>query len=226
MRLLTLALAVALTACSTRRPPTEEISEGLPPWMTKGEEVRLAVAWDLVDSGNTLWALDIARQMRSEGFTTPELDLIQGICMRLDGVASEAERLLLVAQRRMSRDARPPAELCILYADLGRLDEAIGQCQRAVHLDEADAKAQNNLAFLLLSTEDLDGALAAAEQAVGLDGTEPRYRNNLGLIQAAMGNDDLAYRTFASTLPRAEAAYMVALAVERYQSFEDAAHVV
>lgn len=211
-----------LISCASKRIAREDIEDGLPPWMTEGEEVRLAVAWDLLDAGNSLGALEIARQMRSEGFGSPELDLLQGKALMVDGVTSEAERLLLSAQKRMPRDSRAPSELCVLYADDGRLEEAIDRCQRAANLDEKNAKAWNNLSFLLLSAERSEDAIKAAEQAVMLDGAEPRYRNNLGLAQAATGRADLAFRTLGSTMPRAEAAYLVGLAVERFEGHQQA----
>lgn len=219
-----LPLALVLTIGCGPKPPPEDVMEGLPEWMTHGEQVRLDIANKLLESGNTLGALDIVRQMRAEGYTSPELDLLQGKALRLDGVTSEAERLLLAAQKKLPRDARAPAELCILYADERppRLEEAIEKCQRAADLDDKNAQAYNNLSYLLLASDRLDEAKAAAEHAVELDGTEPRYRNNLALVQAARGQQDVAFRTFHSTMPKSEAAYMVGLAVERFFDFEAA----
>ncbi len=205
-----------LLACGPKVAP-ENIQEGLPPWMTEGEEARMAIAWSLLEGGNSIGALDIARQMRAEGYGSAELDLLQGQALLFDGVTSEAERLLLSAEDRLPRDARPPAELCILCADDGRLSEAIAHCQRAAHLDEDNPKAWNNLSFLLLSDERVEEAIAAAERAITLDGTQARYRNNLGLAQAAFGRTDQAYRTLGSTMPRAEAAYLIGLTLERFE---------
>ncbi|HHO51840.1 MAG TPA: tetratricopeptide repeat protein [Deltaproteobacteria bacterium] len=217
-----LVLSCLLVSCAGKRIAREDIEDGLPPWMTEGEEVRLAIAWDLIDSYNTLGALEIVRQMRSEGFSSPELDLLQGKALLLDGVTSEAERLLLAAQKRMPRDSRPPSELCVLYADEGRIEQALAQCQRAADLDDSNAKAWNNLSFLLLAAERARDAIKAAEQAVLLDGADPRYRNNLGLAQAALGRTEVAFRTLGSTMPQADAAYMVGLAVERFESYPQA----
>lgn len=207
----------AVAGPKNRRAAEEhgEIGNGPPPWMTHGEEVRLAVVDNFLADGNTAMALDILRQMRVDGLDGPEVDLRQGIALRKDGVTSESERLLLLAQKRMKGDPRPHAELCILLADLQRLPEAIDQCREATRLSENDPVAWNNLSFLLLADSELDEALEAAEEAVRLDATVPLYRNNLGLVQAALGREDQAFRTLASTMGKADAAYMVGLAVER-----------
>jgi tetratricopeptide (TPR) repeat protein len=203
-------------------PEDEDIIEGLPPWMEKGEEVRLAVARELLDSGSTIEALSIIRDMRAKGFDGPELDLLQGQALREDGLMSEAERLLLEARRKMGKDPRPSEELCLLYADLHRIDEAIEACKRATSVSSPTASAYNNLCFLLLAADRPAEALVECEKAVGLDGAEARYRNNLGIAQAANGLAYEAYRTFKSTMSSSDAAYMVGFAVERYSETEEA----
>lgn len=203
-------------------PEEEDIIEGLPPWMEKGEEVRLAVARELLDGGNTIEALSIIRDMRAKGFDSPELDLIQGQALRIDGVTSEAERLLLEARRKMGKDPRPSEALCLLYADLQRIDDAIEACRRATQVANPTAAAHNNLGFLLLAADRPDEALEECEHAVGLDGAESRYRNNLAIAQAATGDPDQAFRTFKSTMSSADAAYMVGFALERYAEPADA----
>lgn len=199
-----------------------EIVDGLPPWRTHGEEVRLAIASDLLTAHNTSGALEIVRQMRAEGYDGPEVDLVQGRALRLDGVLSEAERLLTMAQKRLPQDGAPSAELCILYADLHEVERATQACRKATRIDETDAASWNNLGYLLLAQGDVEGALEAAEKAVEVDGTADRYRNNLGMAQAAMGREDMAFRTLSSTLDKADAAYMVGLAVERFQGLAEA----
>jgi Flp pilus assembly protein TadD len=203
-------------------PEDEDIIDGLPPWMEKGEEVRLAVARELLNGGSTIEALSIIRDMRAKGFDGPELDLLQGQALREDGLMSEAERLLLEARRKMGRDPRPSEELCLLYADLQRIDDAIDSCKRATSVSSPTASAYNNLGFLLLAADRPAEALLECEKAVGLDGAEPRYRNNLGIAQAANGLDYESYRTFKSTMSASDAAYMVGFAIERYGEREDA----
>jgi tetratricopeptide (TPR) repeat protein len=200
--------------------PGQEVEEGLPGWMTRGEEAQVTVVEELLETGNTMGALDVLRQMRAKGNDGPLVDLLQGVALRMDGVTSEAERLLLVAQKRLPKDARPSSELCILYADLQQLEQAIEACKRATEIDGHAPKAWNNLGFLLLASEKPAEALHAAERAIELDGTEPRYRNNLAMAQAALGREDLAFRTLQSTMSKADAAYMVGLVLERFEGQE------
>ena len=209
-------LCFALVGCAARRLPEEEIQDGLPPWKTNGEEVRLKIAEDFLDSGNTIGALQIIRQMRAEGFKSGELDLMQGRAMLKDGVVTEAERMLLAARKSMPRDDRAYAELCVLYAEEQQIEKAIEMCERATELNRDNARAWNNLSFLLLAQDEAEEAGFAAEEAVRLDGAEPLYRNNLALTLVARGRADQAFRTFRSTMSRPEAAYMTGLAVERF----------
>lgn len=215
-------LALSTTIGCARNGIPEDAIEDTPSWREHGEEVRLEVTKELLETGNTLGALDIVRTMRSEGFDGPELDLLQGKALRIDGVASEAERLLITAQKRMPKDARPSAELCILYADINEVQKAIERCKRATEIDPSNGGAWNNLGFLLLSAEQPTEALEAAERAIDIDGAEPRYRNNLAMAQAALGREDQAFRTLQSTMSRADAAYMVGVVVERFAGMDGA----
>ncbi len=219
------AAALSSVGCG-RRPvgsnPNDVIADELPPWMTQGEEVRIGVATKLLESHNTIGALEILRAMREEGYDSPELDLLQGKALRIDGLYGEAERLLLRADDRLRKDSRPSSELCVLYADAGRVPEAIERCREAVGRDDLSAQAWNNLGFLLLAEGDPQGALDSIAHAVELDGTSARFRNNLGLAQATLGRDEAAFRTFKSTLPSGLAAFNVAVALERADDIEGA----
>lgn len=203
-------------------PARERVLEEPPAWREHGDEVRLTAVRKLLSIGSTTSALEIIAQMRSERNDSPELDLLQGKALRVDGVTSEAERLLLLADKRMGRDARPSAELCILYADLRQVDDAIRACRRATQLDEFDGASWNNLAYLLLADGNPEEALEAAEKAVRVDATQPRYRNNLGLVQAALGRVDVAFRTLKSTMPTGDAAYNIGIVLERYSTLDEA----
>jgi len=210
-------LITLLAGCAgaAHKPPPELVNDSLPAWMTKGEEVRIAVARTLLETGETTQALGILRQMRADGYRDPEIDLLQGMALHQDGVTSEAERLLQMARNRMPRDHRPFSQLCVLYAEDKRVEEAIEACGRATQVGDTHGKAWNNLAVLLLTASRNDEALAAAEQALERDASSPLYRNNLALAQAALGKSELAYRTFHSTMSEADAAYMVGVAIER-----------
>src|SRR5689334_13916845 len=80
------------------------VEDELPGWMTHKEEAQIAAVEKLLEGGNTVSALSILRYMRSADQDSPELDLLQGIALRKDGLTSEAERLLLQAQKRMPHD--------------------------------------------------------------------------------------------------------------------------
>ncbi|MEQ1564977.1 MAG: tetratricopeptide repeat protein [Myxococcota bacterium] len=218
-----LAAALAL-GCAPKSSIPEQAIEEMPPWMSRegGEKVRIELIEQLLETGNTIGAIDILHTMRTEGYDTGEIDLLQARALRIDGVGSEAERLLAAAEKRLPRDARIPEERCVLFADEHRVEEAIAQCRRATELDPSRPKSWNNLGFLLLAAERPDEALEAAEQALQIDAGDPKYRNNLAMAQAALGRDEQAFRTFQSTMPRADAANMVAQVVERFRGPEEA----
>lgn len=222
MRNAILAGLMLVGCTSTKLPPETEIEDGLPRWRTHGDEVRLEVAKRFLEQGDTASTLEIIRQARSQGTASAELDLLQGKALRIDGVISEAERLLRLAAKRMPRDGRPPSELCVLYAEEQEVEKAIDHCQRAAKLDENSPKAWNNLAFLLLSEDRYAEAAEAAQEAVKLDGKAALYRNNLGLTQVARGRVEQGFRTFQSTMARADAACMVGLASARFFGVQDA----
>jgi tetratricopeptide (TPR) repeat protein len=227
-----LVVACLSIGCGAARQPPVDIADELPPWKTQGEQVRLELATKLLDMNNTQAALEILRAMRQEGFSMPEIDLLQGRALRMEGLFDEAEQLLVSSNKRMRGDPRPAAELCILYADAHALrsandrsdllNQAVEQCERVVSIDETAADGWNNLGFLYLAVGRVDDALEATGKAVELDGTNALFRNNLALAQASAGRDEAAFRTFQSTLPRANAAYNVGVALERVSNLDGA----
>jgi len=221
---LILLLASASFGCGANRvrTPRTDVQDELPPWLTEGEEVRLKVATKLLDQGNTMAALDIIRGMRQEGYGSGEVDLLQGRALRVDGLVDDSERLLRDADKKLRRDARPATELCVLYADAGRVDEAIAECARATELDPLSGQAWNNHGFLLIVADRYDEALESCSEAVQLNSANPLFRNNLALAQAALGRHEAAFKTFQSTLPRSVAAFNVGAALERFDDPERA----
>lgn len=213
--LLVCALA---SACAARHvePERAEVRRELPRWATDKQTVRHELARDLLEQGNTRLALDIIRDLRKEVGDKPELDLLQGMAMRDEGLHDEADRLLSAAISRMPKNAEAYEAMCILRSDQQLLEAALDACKRATELDNSLASAWNNYGYLLLATGDLAGALTAVQRAVDIDPSQVRYRNNLGLAQAANGKARDALRTFASTGPRALAHYNVGAALERF----------
>lgn len=218
-------LALLLSACAKQQDPQSAASERqeLPAWAVDTLNVKRQLARDLIKQGNTRVALDVIRDLRtSSSKPDPELDLLQGIALREEGLHSEADRLLSSARSQMPRNAEVHEALCILRADQRMLEEAIDACQRATELDRERASAWNNLGYLKIATGDLAGALKAAERAVDLNPVEARFRNNLALAQAANGRAADALRTFLSTGPRAVAHYNVGAALERFGDHTEA----
>jgi len=193
------------------------------PWLDDKDGTRMEIVAGLVEQQLPAQALSIIADLRNDGVNKPILDLYQGQALLQQGLSSEAEGLLVAARKKMQGDARPSAQLCVLYADNGAYDEAIASCRRATHLDKKSAGAWNNYGYLLLFADDnpID-AHEALQRAVALDSTEERYRNNLGYAQVAAGEHDSALKTFMSTGTRADAAYNVAVALERFGHHEDA----
>jgi len=193
------------------------------PWLDDKDGTRIDIVEGLIERRMPGQALAIITDLRNDGVTKPVLDLYQGQALLQQGVASEAERLLVSARKKMPGDSRPSAHLCILYADTELFEQALTSCRRATSMDKKDASAWNNYGFLLLFTADQpEEALEALERAVTLDSSQERYRNNLGHAQVANGDDKNALRTFMSTASRADAAYNVAVAHERFGQNEDA----
>lgn len=221
-----LFLAGGLASCAAKNKDfsaRDDAEEELPRWATDKLSVKRELARDLIDQGNTRVALDVIRDLRvGESGADPELDMLQGVAMREEGLHSEADRLLSAARDKMPRNAEVHEELCVLRSDQGLVEDAVASCKRATELDPARASAWNNYGFLLMSTGDLAAALPALEHAVDLHASETRYRNNLGLAQAANGRATDALRTFMSTGPRAVAHYNVGAALERFGTSSEA----
>jgi Flp pilus assembly protein TadD len=184
--------------------------------MTEKQSVRMEIVGTLLDGDETLQALELIRLMRADGVDEPQLDLLQGIAMRKQGMMKQAETLLMQAEARDGRNPEIWRELCVLYADDERTEEAISACERATELDDGDAKAWNNLGFLYLTVaDDPNAAKRALQRAVALDATQARYRNNLAYAQVADGDHRAALRTFLTTSTPADAHYNVGTAFER-----------
>ncbi len=208
-----MALLALLVGCTTAMRPPRHVEE-MPRWRTEKDTVRLEIIEKLLDGGDPVRALYMLRQMREEGVDRPEMLLYQGIALRQQGMEEEAERLLLQSKEELPRNGRVERALCVLYADQGRVDEAIPRCARAVELSPDDPAAWNNYGFLLLP-RDPRASLEALQRAVELDPTQVRYRNNLAYAQAATGDHRAALKTFLTTGTPADAHYNVGIAFER-----------
>ena len=182
--------------------------------MSDPQGLKLDIVRRFLERGETASALSLIAAMRRENVDVPELDLLQGIALRDQGMSGEAERLLLLAQKRLGRSAKPYAELCILYGGESRVEEAIASCTRATELDANDPRSWNNLAYVLLGANQTAEAVVAAQHAVGLDGSQARYKNNLGFALAATQEWDDAFDTFRSVGTEADAWYNLGIAYD------------
>lgn len=213
--------ALATQVAHAGKGGNREVTDA-PAWMTNGTEVRLDIVQALIEQGETSSALEIIRVMRTEGIKSPELDLMQGIVLRNQGLTVEAEDLLRSARKHMPGDSRPSDALCVLYADSKRMDDAIDACARATRGNDVPAKSWNNYGFLLLAVDRAEDARDALRQAVASDGAEPKYRNNLAFAQIATGQTEQALRTFQTTSTKADALYNVGTGLERFGDPEQA----
>src|SRR5579863_5601622 len=75
------------------------------------------------------------------------------------------------------------------YNFLGRVDEAIGECKRAIEVDPGFGNPYNDIGAYLLGKGRLDGAIEWLERAKAAPRYEPRHfpYMNLGRIYAAKG---------------------------------------
>lgn len=82
--------------------------------------------------------------------------------------------------------------LGILFADQGRLDEAIAQYQEALKIRPNFAVTQNNLANALMQKDQMDKAILHFNEALRLDPDYAEAQNNMGIAMAKQGRFDEA----------------------------------
>ena len=211
-RVLVLSIALGGLACTPKR--SAQVSEA-PRWMTEKDNVRIEIVRTLLEGGDSYRSLELIKVLRLEGVDKPELDLLQGTALRMQGMVEDAERLYKRAAENMPKNSEVQRALCVLYADTGEHSKALDACQMATELDPKDAAAWNNYGFLLLTSNQPAEAKDALQHAVDIDATSGRYRNNLAFAQAANGNHRTALRTFLTTGTPADAHYNVGTAFER-----------
>ena len=221
-------VAVTLSACggASKSPSTRgamatqkerrEAAQPPPRWSTDEgkQEVRLELAERMLDIGQVHEAQSMLRLAREDGVTGPEIDLLQGRALHLEGLHKEAEQMMLVAGQKLKKDPRIPRALGLLYAETDRVDEAITQLERSLELDDNHAATWNNLGFLLFSQKRTDQAIVVLRKAVSLDGTKPKYRLNLGFALFHAGDSAGALSAFNAAGPPADAWYNMGLARE------------
>jgi protein O-mannosyl-transferase len=90
--------------------------------------------------------------------------------------------------------------LGILFADEGRLDEAIAHYREALRISPQFAFAQNNIGSALMQKGQLDDAIAHFHEALRLNPDYPEALNNLGIALAKQGRFDEAIGCFMVSL--------------------------
>jgi tetratricopeptide (TPR) repeat protein len=75
------------------------------------------------------------------------------------------------------------------YHGLGRIEDAIAECMRAIEVDPSFGNPYNDIGAYLIEKEDFDGAIEWLEKAKRAPRYEPRHfpYMNLGRVYAAKG---------------------------------------
>ncbi len=84
----------------------------------------------------------------------------------------------------------------LTYDEMGRLDKAIEDFDRAIALDPSDHKAYTNRGMVFGKTGRFDKAIEDFEKAIALKPSDPEAYNNLGIIYAKAGLVDKAFEQF------------------------------
>jgi Flp pilus assembly protein TadD len=213
-----------LLALSVGCAGSKQVSSGtaLPGWVEDRDSVRYELIEHFLDADDASRALEVIRVMREELGEDARLDMYQGEAFRKQGMLADSERLLTAARAKRPRDPQVHAQLCIVYADQRKMDEAVSACSRSVTLDDSQPDVWNNVGFLYLGQERYPDAVDALQRAVDLDGTVVRYRNNLAIALVCSGMADRGLNMFLTMHSRADANYNVGVALERIGARDEA----
>ncbi len=162
--------------------------------------VRLATQLDVLDTmlenGMAEQALAMIGEMNKQGAKDARIDIAKGRAMHQRGLHHDAERVLRVVTKRYPGQADGWAQLGVVLADGGQVDEAVTSLKRAARLAPRDADIANNLGFVLLAQGDAAGAAEVLREALQLEPASTRTRNNLGFALVRLDRYDEAMETF------------------------------
>ncbi|MCF8721530.1 tetratricopeptide repeat protein [Nitrospina gracilis] len=141
------------------------------------------------------------------------------------------------AQKLDPGNARIHNNRALIYKEMGRLQDAIGELLQAVRLDPAYVKAYNNLGLLYYQFGDGMRAIRNFEKAMEIDPRNVESMNNLAILykqQRQFRRAEMLYRKMINLDPRQpEGHYNLALlyeqtgrlekAIEHYNRFVDLA---
>jgi Flp pilus assembly protein TadD len=206
-------LTLFCTGCATYTAAGKEISQQ---WEASAdpETIQMALAERLIAANRVDAGLSIIADLKRNGSTEIELDLLQGIGLMMNNKPLEATRILEDYQKARPDDYRSHTALGLLYADGERIEEAMVQLKRSIELEPNDAAVHNNLGFLQMSVKQYENAHISLEKATTLDATQPKYLTNLAYNLVALGRTDEALSAFLSVATKANAHAQFALALE------------
>lgn len=145
---------------------------------------------------------NIGRYMGEAGLKQRAMELWnQGVAYHLQGDFQHA-----IALYSESLEIYPTAEAYTFrgwaFRFLGRIDDAIAECHKAIAVDPDFGNPYNDIGSYLLSKGDLDGAVEWFERAKTAPRYEPRHYPfmNLGRLYAAKGMVLQAIREFEGAL--------------------------
>src|ERR1700677_3430368 len=98
------------------------------------------------------------------------------------------------------KDDRGDYESAPREQNMGKLEEALGNYNRAIGLDPKFAKAWNNRGALKQARGDLDGAASDFNHAITFDPKSAKAFNNRGAIKQIKGDLDGAIADFTSAI--------------------------
>jgi len=148
---------------------------------------------------------DLDRALSAEAKNVEALTL-KGVRARQRGETASAIALFTEAISANPSHTLPRQHLAHLLTDLGRLDEAIEQCQAGLAVDPMDAMLYYRLGYAYLSKDEPQKALAAFEKAAGLPlgGSDPAWRQifitSVGKARAALNDPAGAEAEFRKAL--------------------------
>ncbi|MCK6506806.1 tetratricopeptide repeat protein [Myxococcota bacterium] len=209
-------IAIALSLVLGCRAGHRGVVEAPPAWQSEQGRVdaRIDMADALVRGGNAEKALEMVRQMRTEGIREPRLDVVQARALREIGLTDDAESLLVDLVKHHPREAAAWNQLGILCLDDQRVDQAVVHLERARRLAPEDPQILNNLGFALLAAQQPGPAIDVLREALRLDGADRQIRNNLGFALVADRREDEALRVFRAGLAEPDARYNLGLGLE------------
>jgi tetratricopeptide (TPR) repeat protein len=119
---------------------------------------------------------------------------------RQSGMYADAETLYRTTIRKNPGSWMAHNNLGILFADMGRTDEAMARYLKALELKPDNAESYNNLGLLRANMGRTDEAMAHYRKALELNPDFAKAHNNLGLLLAITGRTDEAMAHFRKAL--------------------------